>query len=339
MVVDHQLLAARRLSSLPTAVVLSSLQKLVVSEEGPIVAVYSTITGLELESMIDTGLTKVFSLACHPERPDFAWAGHGGLNSGIAGVGCASLASGENLHLFHVLKSRGQSVGFSPDGRWIVAGGGAEVYFAVEYPSLDNYREFPGGEFNNHIAFHRDGRTVATTAWSHGDTDVQLCDIETEVVAKLPAGGQENLPEWEAWIDRWFSQCISLSSPDVTGISFSPGGSYIAVSHSCIDIFSYPAKKCIKRLGSNRQSLESPPDALSGDLLGWSNPCFVPDSQLFWCGSRFGELVCWETESWSEVTRFQAHEGRVVSIDISRDGTLLATASSDQSVKLWRIGG
>ena len=49
-----------------------------------------------------------------------------------------------------------------------------------------------------------------------------------------------------------------------------------------------------------------------------------------------GEVTLWDTTSWQERVRFKDHTDRVRSLAFSPDGTVLATGSSDLTVRLYR---
>lgn len=52
-----------------------------------------------------------------------------------------------------------------------------------------------------------------------------------------------------------------------------------------------------------------------------------------------GELVFWNTESGKEESRLKAHDQAVSKFEFSHDCELVATASTDKSVRIWDLGG
>lgn len=51
-----------------------------------------------------------------------------------------------------------------------------------------------------------------------------------------------------------------------------------------------------------------------------------------------GELVFWRSDTGAEVRRLKAHEASISKFDFSSDRELVATASSDKSVRVWDLG-
>lgn len=65
---------------------------------------------------------------------------------------------------------------------------------------------------------------------------------------------------------------------------------------------------------------------------------FLPDRGLLVTGDRQGEICLWDVRSGVGLGRWKAHPDRIVSIAVSPDHTLLATASeSDDDAKLWDL--
>ena len=56
-------------------------------------------------------------------------------------------------------------------------------------------------------------------------------------------------------------------------------------------------------------------------------------------GSRHGELFIWDLKSGAELVRLDAHQDIIWDVAFSPDGTLIATASKDGAVKVWKTTG
>lgn len=67
---------------------------------------------------------------------------------------------------------------------------------------------------------------------------------------------------------------------------------------------------------------------------GWLR--FSPDGHLL-VVTGFAGIKLYSTESWAQLAELQGHTQAIAAGDISRDGRLLATASTDSSVRLWSL--
>lgn len=63
------------------------------------------------------------------------------------------------------------------------------------------------------------------------------------------------------------------------------------------------------------------------------------DNPTFLSGGEDGRVVIWERDEdqWKATGELAGHEGAVLAIDISSDGRMVATSSSDQSVRVWDL--
>lgn len=62
----------------------------------------------------------------------------------------------------------------------------------------------------------------------------------------------------------------------------------------------------------------------------------LPDNETLVVSSNTGEIVLVDINTWTEKAAIKAHEYQIPDIAISPDGQLIATASGDFSIKLWR---
>jgi WD40 repeat protein len=62
----------------------------------------------------------------------------------------------------------------------------------------------------------------------------------------------------------------------------------------------------------------------------WSRPVFTPDGRHVICGSYSGKIHIWEVASGRLARTLSAHGGPVSSLDISYDGTRIASGGIDE---------
>lgn len=73
------------------------------------------------------------------------------------------------------------------------------------------------------------------------------------------------------------------------------------------------------------------------ETYGATAVAFSPDGRLLAVSNGLGELILFETASWREVRRIQAHGDVIWWLAFSPDGTLIATAGNDQILKAWNL--
>jgi WD40 repeat protein len=65
---------------------------------------------------------------------------------------------------------------------------------------------------------------------------------------------------------------------------------------------------------------------------------FTPDSKKLIAGDHRTNVFVWNVATGKQLHRFAGHLGRVFSVSASPDSTMLATASEDSTILLWRLG-
>jgi WD40 repeat protein len=187
-----------------------------------------------------------------------------------------------------------------------------------------------GDESGEVVAWHGETGELLTSqpikAHSHGISSLDFSPDATE----LATGSGDctvklwNTSTWHQWLQGAKAICWSSS---VRCIRYSPSGEFLVIAtDSNINIFNPGTGKCTA-------SFEAHPTVNMS--IAWT-----PDGvRLLSGGNSFDPTIReWDTLTWNQVgDPWAGHTGSIKAIAINSAGTLAASASEDNDVRLWRL--
>jgi WD40 repeat protein len=82
-------------------------------------------------------------------------------------------------------------------------------------------------------------------------------------------------------------------------------------------------------------------DSSSKDEKPWHRQAgalaFTPDGKRLIAGDHHTNVFVWDVPTGKHLHKFAGHRGRVFSVSASADSTVIATASEDSTIILWRL--
>ncbi len=221
-------------------------------------------------------------------------------------------ANGQAVRISFTGTGEIRALAFSPDGRLVAGGGqasdrpGGEARFVWLWDAATGQelaRLSGHTEIIQALAFSPDGGTLASA--SRGGL-VKLWDVAQRRLAATIAVHDHSLP--------------------VNALAFAPDGRSFATG-------SENGAVAFWEVASRRPRL-----ALSGHAQAVLTLAFTPDGKSLATGGRDQTVKFWGVETGQELATFKTHtsEVRALAFSHTRSGDLLATASADGILKLWR---
>ncbi len=112
----------------------------------------------------------------------------------------------------------------------------------------------------------------------------------------------------------------------IYAVAYSPDGKLIAVArHGSVEIVSSPKHRLLATLTDHTGQVNDVGFSADGKTL------FAAAGEP----GLFGETTLWNTADWTRLRTIQGHRDSLYAADLNREGTILATGSYDQAIKLW----
>jgi WD40 repeat protein len=237
-----------------------------------------------------------------------------------------------------------RSVIFCPDGQTVISGSSDATARVWDVASGECIRILTGhSSLLNCIALSPDGKTLGS---SSSDCTVRLWDMETGQCLKVLQGHAVGV--WSVAFDAsgqtlvsgsndsvikfWDTQTgqalktfqgycagIKALAPSIDGTTFASGG-----DGSTIRIWNCRTGECIR--------------TLPGHLSWLWGMAYSQCSSMLACGGGGDYSIdLWNVKTGQLIQNFQGHTNLVFAVTFSADDRILATSSSDTTVRLWNV--
>ncbi len=192
-------------------------------------------------------------------------------------------------------------IAFAPDGTWLASAGADNAIIIWQTSSGRQLRALTGHKvLVRSLAISADGRWLASGS---NDRKIKIWEVDS---------GREVLS-------------LEKHTGPIASLAFSPDGHWLA---------SGSADKTVKiwdlKTGVDVQTLTKHAAPLSALAFSRSGTALVSAANA--------EVIVWDTKSWRDKQTFRRGAGTVTALALGDDASTIASAYSDGSVLLWRVG-